>query len=266
MMEPSVIESVQTSFAAALLAPDRPVPAGVIAHSIGAPARRFAVYRNNVVVGLIAALDQRFPAVRSVVGEEFFAAMARAFVREHLPRSPILMTYGDAFPPFIAAFAPAADLPYLADLARLEAARTRAYHAADAVPVDACSFRGLDGETLAAIRIALHPSTEILRSPHPIVTIWAMNAGEREPASIADWRDEDALVARPGLDVEVRTLPSGGAAFLLALVAGRTLADAAQAAIAEDGDFDLATNLAGLIGARLVVGLGGPKLSKDMHP
>jgi hypothetical protein len=260
-----VSESVQTSFATALLAPGRPAPASVMS-SNSAPARRFAVYRNNVVVGLTMALQQRFPAVQRVVGTDFFAGMARAFVRRHPPCSPILMTYGDAFPPFIAKFAPAAELPYLADLARLEAARTRAYHAADAVPIDTCSFQGLHGETLAAVRIALHPSAEIVRSPHPIVTIWAMNAGEREPAPIADWRGEDALVARPALDVEVRMLPPGGAAFLLALAAGRALADSAEAAIAEIGDFDLATNLAGLIGSRLVVGLGGPKPSTDMHP
>src|SRR5690606_15015602 len=106
--------------------PEQAVPGAVMAHSAGIPARRFAVYRNNVVVGLVNALAARFPALQRIVGEEFFRAMAQLYVRAHPPRSRLLMEYGDGFADFIAAFEPAAELPYLADIARLEAARTRA--------------------------------------------------------------------------------------------------------------------------------------------
>ena len=246
-----MLASFETSFADALLNADRPIPHGITAHNAAVPARRFAVYCNNVVAGLSKALTGRFPAVEKIVGEEFFAAMARVFVMAQPPRSPLLATYGDDFPAFIAAFAPARELPYLADVARLEAARTRAYHAADAAPVGADRFAKLDGDTVGAIRIDMHPSTEIVRSPHPIVTIWAMNSGEQELAPIEKWRSEDALVCRPHLDVEIRALPPGGAAFLLALAAGRPLGEAAEAALADDPDFDLTGNLAGLIGSGL---------------
>jgi hypothetical protein len=245
-------DSFEHPFAAALLDPERPVPAGVTAHNIAVPARRYAVYRNNVVASLMAALRSRFPAVESIVGEEFFAGLARRFVIAEPPRSPLLVTYGDAFAEFLEGFAPARELPYLADIARLEAARTRAYHAADAVPVDAARFAALDGALVETIRIDLHPSVEIVRSAFPVVTIWAMNCGERELAPIDDWRGEDALVARPHLEVEVRALPPGGAAFLRALAAALPLGEAAQKALDEDGAFDLTVNLAGLIGAGLV--------------
>jgi hypothetical protein len=242
----------ETSFAEALLDPGRPVPDGLEAGNAPIPARRFAVYRNNVVAGLRNALRRRFPVVEKTVGEDFFAAMAQVFVRQQPPRSPLLALYGDAFPDFIAAFVPAREIPYLADVARLEVARTRAYHAADAVPLGAEHLATLDAETVPGIRIELHPSTEIVRSCHPIVTIWAMNSGEQPLAPIADWRGEDALVARPHLEVEIRALPPGGAAFLLALAAGRPLGVAAEAALAEDADFDLTVNLAGLMGSGLV--------------
>ncbi len=45
--------------------------------------------------------------VEKIVGEEFFAAMARVFVMKRPPRSPLLANYGDDFPAFIAAFEPA---------------------------------------------------------------------------------------------------------------------------------------------------------------
>jgi hypothetical protein len=242
----------ETSFAGALLDAGRPIPDGVTAHNAAIPTRRFGVYRNNVVTGLVKVLRARFPAVEKIVGEEFFAEMARVFVAERPPRTPLLAAYGDDFAAFIAAFEPARELGYLADVAQLEAARTRAYHAADATPLDAGRFAALDAGLVADIRIDLHPSAEIVCSPHPIVTIWAMNSGERELASIENWHGEDALVVRPYLDVDVRLLPPGGAVFLHALAGRLSLGEAAEAALLDCPEFDLASNLAGLVGWGLV--------------
>jgi hypothetical protein len=244
--------SFETWFADALLKAEGPVPSGITAHNAAVPTRRFAVYRNNVVASLVKAIENRFPVVEKIVGAEFFVAMARVFVTQQPPRSPLLATYGDEFAAFISGFRPADDLPYLADVARIEAARTRSYHAADATPIDPGRFATLDPNAIAAIRIDLHPSMEVVRSPSPIVTIWAMNSGERELAPIETWRGEDALIARPNLEVEVRALPPGGAAFLLACAAGRPLGEAAEAAVTDDFNFDLTENLAGLIGSGLV--------------
>ena len=262
----NAFEQIQNNFASALLDADRPVPGAVTSHTARTPQKRFAVYRNNVVTGLIAALRAQFPAGESIVGGEFFAAMARAYIETQPPRSPILVTYGYGFPDFITGFAPAADVDYLADVARLEAARTCAYHAADAVPLKLARWQEIDPQALAGIRVTLHPSVEILRSPHPVVTIWAMNAGEAELASIEDWAGEDAVIARPQFDVTVRKLPAGGAAFLAALAEGTTFGDAAQAAVADHLEFDLAANLAGLIGAGLAIDLSISPIEKDLFP
>lgn len=239
----------ETSFAGALLNAEPSVPPGLNAHNAAIPARRFAVYRNNVMTSLGGALKRRYPVVERLVGEDFFTGMAREFVLRHPPRSPLLAQYGEGFPDFIATFEPARELPYLADVARLEAARTRAYHAEDATPLGADSFAALDAEALADIRLQLHPSAAILRSPFPIVTIWAMNSGERELGPIEDWQGEDALVVRPYLKVEVRSLPPGGVAFLQSLAESLPLRDAIAAGLADHAGFDLAGNLAGLIGS-----------------
>jgi hypothetical protein len=45
------------------------------------------------------------------------------------------------FPDFIEQFEPASSVPYLADVARLEMLRVRAFHAADADPLTARSGR-----------------------------------------------------------------------------------------------------------------------------
>lgn len=117
--------------------------------------RRFAVYRNNVAVGLGQALGRRFPAIRRLVGEAYFQALTRAFAAAP-PSSPVLLAWGERFPAFLAGFPPLAGYPYLADVARIEWARGLAFHAADRVPLTAEALAALLADPGTA-RLALHP-------------------------------------------------------------------------------------------------------------
>lgn len=239
-------DATQSAFAAGLLNA-APPPAGVTAWNSPSPSRRYAVYRNNVAASLTGALAARFPAAERIVGAAFFRAMAGVFIRLHPPRSPLLLAYGDDFPDFAAAFEPAREIAYLADVMRIEAARTRAYHAADATPLDPQALAGIEPDRLGGLVLVSHPSLSVVSSPHPAVTIWAMNAGETRIAPIADWRGEDALVVRPRMTVAVVPLPPAGVPFFRHLARGYTLAEAACAAMEADAAFDLSKNLAILL-------------------
>ncbi|MGO4565015.1 DUF2063 domain-containing protein [Rhizobium sp. 2YAF20] len=248
--------TIQTRFAGALLDTDQAIPEGLAAWNGPRPKRRFQVYRNNVAVGLIGALASRFPMAEKIVGEEFFAAMAHEFIRRHPPRSPLLLNYGDDLADFVETFEPAASVSYLPDVIRLETARGRAYHAADAEPLDASILASLPAARLPALTLTLHPSVSIIRSAHPFVTIWAMNVGDMDFAPIEDWVGQDALVVRPRMTVLVQRLPPGGAAFLYALGADANLATAVEKAATEAADFDLSANLAGAIQAGAIAAIG----------
>lgn len=237
----------QTEFAEAVIDRQRPVPAGLAAWNGPRPARRFGVYRNNVLLGLTEALKSRFPAAVAIVGDEFFTAMAGEYVRLEPPRSPLLLTYGDTLADFVAHFGPAASLPYLPDVLRLEAARSRAYHAADATPLAAEALSAVAQDRLPHLTFRTHPSLSVLRSGHPVVTIWAMNAGELPVGPIGDWHGEDVLVVRPAMSVHVHRLGPGGATFIESLATGLSLGAAVEAALAADGRFDLTANLAGAL-------------------
>jgi hypothetical protein len=108
------------AFAAALVDPRRPAPAGTRGREATSDQRRFAVYRNNIAVSLIASLAARYPVTRRLVGEDFFHKTAWAYVAANKPQSPVLIHYGQGFPAFIARFEPARDMPYLTDVACLE--------------------------------------------------------------------------------------------------------------------------------------------------
>lgn len=235
----------QNAFAAALLDPSLPVPAGITSARGEPDATRFSVYRNNVVASLSRALGQRFPVVRRLVGDDFFNGMARAFLKVSLPPSPLIFAYGDTFPDFIAGFAPAAALPYLADTARLEAIWTRAYHAGDATPLPAERLLAIAPEHLAQIRLVPHPAAALLQSDFAIGTIWQAHQAETVGAlSVAE--PESVLVTRPAFDVRVHVIPAADACFAVALFAGETLGEAASIAFGEDPAFDFGRALLGL--------------------
>lgn len=234
--------SAQSRFAAALLDPEQPCPAGLTAWNGSDPAQRFRVYRNNVIVSLIDALADSFAVTRELVGEEFFRAMARRYASAHPPQSPLLAFYGADFPAFIAAFPPAAGLPYLADVARLEQLRVAAYHAADVAPVDSAALAAAlaDESGLPGLGLGLHPSLAVLASPYAVVSLWAAHQGALALSTVIPEVAETALVLRHGLEVEVIALPPAAGTFVAALGAGAPLGEAAGRAIALAADFDLA--------------------------
>jgi hypothetical protein len=236
-------ETTIRAFAAALGQPSAPPPGGTRGR-IGAPdARRFSVYRNNVAVGLIGALEARYPVSRRLARDDLFRAMARAFVQAAKPRSPVMIAYGVEFPDFLAACDGVE--PCLPDVARLENAWVEAYHAEDAAAATVAELAAQSPDCLPGARIAFHPAARLLRFATPAASIWASAQEGAEPAASKRAGAEDALIIRPDCDVRVRVLPPLGYDFALRLREGATLIEAALAV--NDAEFDFGAHLVGLV-------------------
>lgn len=234
---------MEARFHAALWSPS--TPEGLA--DAAALDRRFLVYRNNVQHGLCSALNQRFPVIARLVGPEFFTAMARVFAAAHPPATPVLIDWGTAFPAFLEAFPPVAKLPYLADVARLELARGRAYHAADAPVADPAA---LMQDNPSGLRLILAPSVSAFASRHPAVTIWA-NHQPGVAAIPIPAGPEHALIGRAqNFDTLVLRLNGALHGVLAALLHGATLAEAAA-------DTDPAPLLALLLQHGLITAIEG---------
>ena len=242
------LRDLQSEFAAALRDPGRGLPVDVISHNARHPTRRFNVYRNNAFASLTDLLQVYFPVVARLVGEEFFRAIARDFIVGNPPRSPILSRFGARFPPFIQKFPAAQDLPYLADVARLEWLQQRAYHAQDRAPITAQDLASVPAEQLPEVAFELHPSVGLLVSRFPVISIWQTNTTDSEVRPISlDEGAQAALVVRPQLDVQIVPLPIGADTFVALLMMDRTVSEAAGASLLADREFNLQQSLALLI-------------------
>lgn len=245
----SRLRRFQEHFARALIEATPPEDGGAdVTRLLAQPG--FAVYRNTVMKGCIDALQANYPAVARLVGEEWLRAAAAVFVTQHRPSSPLMLDYGAEFETFLAGFAPAAELPYLPGVARLDRFWNEAHGARDETPLGADQVAALAQHDLARATVQPHASARwAWFDEQPIFTIWSRNRQDNTDESEIAWHGEGALVVRPFDRVEFVELGRADVAFLEACAAGKTLTDAAMSALAADGAADLSQTMARLLGA-----------------
>ena len=256
------LDALQQRFAEALQGGDDSLVAGLgIQAEGGADAvRRFAVYRNNVYHSLTEALADAHPVVLRLVGEKFFRALARAWLDAGgLPRHAPLHDYGAGFPAFVEAFPPAAQLPWLGDVAQVEQLWLRAWHGADAQApcTHALHAEAPEGAALAHERLLLHPSLTTADLRWPAVAIWQAHQqpdaeARLEAIRMAQQENVAVAVRAPPAQVRLFSLSPEAGGFVSRLQAGEPVLDAAQSL----GEDEMRQTLAALAEAGAILGLG----------
>ena len=243
-------QTLQTAFAEAILDPQKSLPEGIV-NPEGDPApKRFNVYRNNVIVSLLDAMETAFPVIQKLIGSENFRNLSGVYVRQHPPQNPMLMFYGADFPDFLAGFEPVAHLPYLADVARLELARRTAYHAADADPIAPDALGQIPPDRLMGLQLEFSPAMQLLQSAYPVAQIWHFNMteGAPKPQPVA----ENLMVFRPEFDLDMVVISDGQLEFVKALQSEQNLGDAFESANGIEEGFDLAAGIGLLLSTQII--------------
>jgi len=144
------------------------------------PIEGLAIYRGSVMGKLNRTLRSIYPVCDRVVGEKFFDATAIEYIRRFPSTSPDLGEYGVQFPDFLASFEPAAALPYLHDVARLEWHWHCIFKGEDTPPFDFQALAQIPPDNWGELVFHLPPNSQLLESPYPIHRIWQVNQPEYE--------------------------------------------------------------------------------------
>ena len=244
------LADLQSAMRDAALGGDMDRLSGLIVEDGFSHTERLSIHRSNTTILLTEALAATFKVVHKLVGEDFFEAVARLYVRAHPPQNPCLFEYGHDFPAYLANLPQLAELPYVADVARLEWAWNEAFHAAEAPVLSASDLAAVDVEDYGQLTFIPHPTLRFVASPYPIKEIWAVNqCGADDDATVDLDEGAQALaVVRPRAQVEFLELSKPGLALSEYLNAGALLGNAVERVQAASPDFDPAPTLAILIG------------------
>jgi len=211
----------------------------------------FKVYRNTVLKASVDALAANYPTIVRLVGDEWFRSAALIHACAEPPESVCLIEYGQGFAGFLDGFGPAADLPYLGDVARLDRCWTECHVAADEAALDSSMLAALSEVDL--LRSALRPRASVRwrwAPSQPAFSIWQANRAQRALAGQLDWSGEGALLSRIDGQVAWQAASRGMCVFLDACAAGDDLQSATGQAVAAEPELDVAHLLGTLISAQ----------------
>jgi hypothetical protein len=235
------LRELQLKVAATLLDPAGNYAA---AHVIGnaIPAQeRIGFYRNNVISNFRRALRTVYPVIERLVGAPFIDHAADRYIRVHPSVSGDLNRFGEHFADFLETWPSARELPYLADVARLEWSVEESFHAADRDGLRIADLAAVPPDRQDMLTFDLHPSCRLLVSSYPIHLIWQIN----QPGSNGDETVDLAqggvylLVRRRGHEVVIEALDHGGFCMFSLLAAGQNLGEALRYATSVQSDFNV---------------------------
>jgi hypothetical protein len=209
------------------------------------PARRFAIYRNNMFLSLANHLRAIFPVTARLGDERFFAYAAHEFILREPPRASRLVVYGAGFSRFLADFPACRHAPILAEMAGLEWAIHGALASAQRPNLDLAALT-------SAAAFELQPSLHFVVSRWPVLDLWAHHGDGRRPLSR---RTSRIAVVRHDDDIRFFELDPARFAFWRSLARRHGIEKAATRALARDAQFNLTEEIIFLFRNRLATGI-----------
>lgn len=236
----------QSRFLAALLR-QSPAIAGAKALHVDS----LQAYRGNVSASVTRALAAIHPTVQQHLGEEDFNALAQLYLADYPPQRGDWAQYGGQYAHWLRSCNPGGvtvALPFLPDMAALDAARYHAEAAADA-KLDAASLGALVGDA-TQLTIVLHPAVSVLDGDYDVSAAAFEAPPERLPSPHA------LLVWRTHWRAQTARMSVCEAAFVRFCLRGATIHAAVQQAIAvsrPETPFDFASWLTQALQRDLIV-------------
>lgn len=257
------LRELQSGVMHALLDGETAGAAALIGAAGIAPEHALSVYASNARTHFIQSLMLSYPAIRRLVGEDYFLKIARGFHSRHPSRSGDLQPAGKRFAQYLSELHGEDEFRYLGEVARLEWLVQETLLAADHGPLNLANLGAVVAGDYDDLRFELHPSARLFGSEFPCVRIWEANvASDAEPELIDLGTGPDrVLLVRTGGQLKCHRLSHGELGFLQSVHTGERFAAAVENgahrgeldAARGDGAFDAAAALQRFVLAGVIV-------------
>jgi|HubBroStandDraft_1064217.scaffolds.fasta_scaffold05499_6 hypothetical protein len=210
---------------------------------------RLGIYRNAYRVRLIEALDDTYPVLHAVLGDEDFAALGEEFVAAHPSAHRSIRWYGGELAEFLRRQAPYAGQPIFAELALLEWTLAEVFDAADANPKPRAALSAIDPSAWSELHLEFHPSLRRLDLKWNTTAVWqAMSREEPPPDPECAEYPVPWLLWRQDLQNYFRSMPGDEAAALESALRGENFGEICAALAEWLPEEEIPLRAAGLLG------------------
>lgn len=203
------------------------------------------VYHNNYYVSLTEALVITYPGIIKLVGQEFFEFICRKFIKQHPHQSGDLTLFGEQLNTYIENSPECKNLPYLADIAKLEWAFELAYHAKDVTSQDLSLLETTEPAAYSQLKFTINPGCFIVESNYPIFDIWKFDGQDELDINAGG---QNVLIWKQDFEVLTEVVEADFINFLGKLQAGKNL----EQALGENSKLDLNQTLSTLVSRKIV--------------
>ena len=226
---------------------------------------RLDIYRNGYRVRLIDALDEIYPVLHSLLGDEVFYALGAEYVTAHPSTYRSIRWYGRELADFLRKHEPYSEQPILAEVALLEWTLAEVFDATDATPIQRAVFSSIDAAQWQNLKFEFHPSLRRLQFSWNTTAVWqAMSRDETPPDPVLTSDPVSWLLWRQNLQNYFRSLPIDEVAALDASLHGNNFGEICTTLIEWLPADQVPLRAAGLLATwadnGLIIGISHPSL------
>jgi hypothetical protein len=207
------------------------------------PAQNISIYQHNMIACLTRTLQETYPLITKLVGQDFFPMAAKEYIQQYPSRSSNLHDYGAYFSDFLATYPPVHDLIYLTEVAQFEWACHRLYFAPDHRALDVTTLGNFSESLYENLHFALHPASKLIKFHFPIIRIIELCKGDIDGDLDISQGGVNLLLIRRELDISLVELTLAEFTFLDMLNDNKSLLESLNTALLIDADFKLEEKL-----------------------
>jgi hypothetical protein len=245
----SSLSTLQRDLQSHLLGADDGIVAAIVDAPPLATLERLGIYRNAYRARLIEALDDTYPILHAVLGDEAFAALGEEFVAAHPSVHRSIRWYGGELAEFLRRQPPYAEQPIFAGLALLEWTLAEVFDAADADTKPRAALSAIDPSAWSGLHFEFHPSLRRLDLEWNTTAVWqAMSHEETPPDPECAEYPMPWLLWRQDLQNYFRSMPAEEAAALESALRGANFGEICAALAEWLPDEEIPLRAAGLLG------------------
>jgi len=245
----SWLRRLQHDLQSHLLNQDSAIAAAIVDSPPLPVADRLRIYSRGYRVRLIEALDNTYPLLHRLLGDDEFMSLGEAFVAAHPSVHRSIRWYGRELAEFLTHTPPHDQQPILAELALLEWTLAEVFDAPDARPQSRAALAGIDPLAWNLLQFQFHPSVRRLHLRWNTAAAWkALNSEEIPPHPECSEQPVPWLLWRHELQNYFRSMSADEAVALDCALNGRPFGEMCEAMAQCLPEPEIPLRAAGLLG------------------